>query len=248
MPQPLPRTPGNSTEFNELQTSAPESGSEISDMVSSHELGIEVESLAHETQPPSSHKTNFKSYEKEKTVEPCAPTEDAGQDDVIFSGEVKIISKEQFVSNISQTIPRLEIIQNDSKIPDYVHQKIAESMSLLNMDLNCVEVGESLPEGSQVVIGVSGKGLGKRPNINATKNTNKKRRTFEAAKDAWDQGDEMINVEVDHIDTEPPHNESPPILNEKIHDETPPPLLKIFKLFKKGRQFNMIHWDKILLI
>ncbi|MBW0463576.1 hypothetical protein O181_003291 [Austropuccinia psidii MF-1] len=44
--------------------------------------------------------------------------------------------------------------------------------------------------------------------------TNKKRRIFEAAKDSWDQGDEMIN--------EPLHTESPPILNEAIHDETPP--------------------------
>ncbi|MBW0535740.1 hypothetical protein O181_075455, partial [Austropuccinia psidii MF-1] len=61
-----------------------------------------------------------------------------------------------------------------------------------------VEVEESLPEGSQVVIGVPGKGLGKIPNINATKKTNKKRHTFEAAKYAWDQGDDMINVEVDH--------------------------------------------------
>ncbi|MBW0521306.1 hypothetical protein O181_061021 [Austropuccinia psidii MF-1] len=31
----------------------------------------------------------------------------------------------------------------------------------------------------------------------------------------------MINVEVDHIDNEPLHTESPPILNETIHDETP---------------------------
>ncbi|MBW0509249.1 hypothetical protein O181_048964 [Austropuccinia psidii MF-1] len=139
-------------------------------MVSSHELGIELESLEHESnpdppvllecehrfslnicslprhdtfviafisaQPPSSQKPNFKSYEKEKTVEPCAPTEDAGQDDVILSGEVEIISNEQFVSNIAQTIQRLEKIQNDSKIADYVHQLIAESMSLLKMDLN----------------------------------------------------------------------------------------------------------------
>ncbi|MBW0556608.1 hypothetical protein O181_096323 [Austropuccinia psidii MF-1] len=30
----------------------------------------------------------------------------------------------------------------------------------------------------------------------------------------------MINVEVDHIDNEPLHTESPPILNETIHDET----------------------------
>ncbi|MBW0508481.1 hypothetical protein O181_048196 [Austropuccinia psidii MF-1] len=139
MPQPLPQTPGNSTEFNELQTSAPESGSEISDIVSSHELGIEVESLAQKgnpdppvlpecehrfilnicslskpdtfsialfsAQPPSSQKPNSKRYEKEKTVETCAPTEDAGKDDIIFRGEVKILSKEQFVSNIAQTIP-----------------------------------------------------------------------------------------------------------------------------------------------
>ncbi|MBW0518500.1 hypothetical protein O181_058215, partial [Austropuccinia psidii MF-1] len=47
----MPKTLGNSTEFNEQTTSAPESGSEISDMVSSHELGIEVESLAHEFNP-----------------------------------------------------------------------------------------------------------------------------------------------------------------------------------------------------
>ncbi|MBW0499029.1 hypothetical protein O181_038744 [Austropuccinia psidii MF-1] len=104
-------------------------------MVTSHELGIEVEILAHEinpdpqvlpecehrfilnicslskpdtfviafisAQPTSSHKWNFKSYEKEKTVEPCAPTEDAEKDDINFSGDVEIISKEQFVSNIA---------------------------------------------------------------------------------------------------------------------------------------------------
>ncbi|MBW0497010.1 hypothetical protein O181_036725 [Austropuccinia psidii MF-1] len=85
-----------------------------------------------------------------------------------------------------------------------------------------LEVGESLPEGSQVVIGVPQEGSGKRPNINATKKTNKKRHTFEAAKDSWDEGDEMINVEVDHIDNEPLNTESPHILNETIHDETPP--------------------------
>ncbi|MBW0584801.1 hypothetical protein O181_124516, partial [Austropuccinia psidii MF-1] len=146
----MAQTPGNSTEFNELSTSAPESGSEISDMSRSHELGIEVESQSHEynqyppvlsesfisAQPPSSQKPNFKSYEKEKTVELCAPTEDSGQDDVVFSGEVEIISNKQFVSNIAETIPMLEKIQNDSKIPDYVRQKIAEAMSLLKIDLN----------------------------------------------------------------------------------------------------------------
>ncbi|MBW0557321.1 hypothetical protein O181_097036 [Austropuccinia psidii MF-1] len=66
------------------------------------------------------------------------------------------------------------------------------------------------------------KGLGKRPNINATKKTKKKCHTFEAAKHAQDQGDDKINVEVDHIDNEPLHTESPPILKETIHDETPP--------------------------
>ncbi|MBW0587521.1 hypothetical protein O181_127236 [Austropuccinia psidii MF-1] len=142
----MAQTPGNSTQFNELPTSAPESGSEISDMASSCKLGIEVESQSHEdnkdttvlpeSQPPTSLKPNLKSYEKEKSVEPCAPIEDAGQDDVIFSGEVEIISKEQFASNISQTIPRFEKIQNDSKIPYYVCQKIAEARSLLKMDLN----------------------------------------------------------------------------------------------------------------
>ncbi|MBW0475077.1 hypothetical protein O181_014792 [Austropuccinia psidii MF-1] len=178
MPQPQPQTTRNSTELNELQTSAPESGSEISDMVSSHELGIEVESLEHEinpnppglpececrfilnicslskpdtfvipfisAQPPSPQKPNFKSYEKEKTVEHCAPTEDAGQDDVIFSGEVEIISKEKFVSSIAKTIPRVKKIQNDSKIPDYVHQKISEAISLLKMHLNHKSITNSI--------------------------------------------------------------------------------------------------------
>ncbi|MBW0549861.1 hypothetical protein O181_089576 [Austropuccinia psidii MF-1] len=45
----MPQTLGSSIEFNELQTSAPENGSEISDMVISHELGIEVQNLEHES-------------------------------------------------------------------------------------------------------------------------------------------------------------------------------------------------------
>ncbi|MBW0561782.1 hypothetical protein O181_101497 [Austropuccinia psidii MF-1] len=85
-----------------------------------------------------------------------------------------------------------------------------------------VEVGESLSEGSLVVIGVPGKGLGKRPNINATKNTNKKHCTFEATNDARDQGDDMINVEVDHIDNEPPHTESPPYSMKQSMMKPPP--------------------------
>ncbi|MBW0534280.1 hypothetical protein O181_073995 [Austropuccinia psidii MF-1] len=80
-----------------------------------------------------------------------------------------------------------------------------------------VEVGESLPEGFQVVIGFPCKGLGKRPNIHAIK----KSLTFEDTKYSWEKGDEMINVEVGHIDNQPLHTESPPILNETIHDEPP---------------------------
>ncbi|MBW0525093.1 hypothetical protein O181_064808 [Austropuccinia psidii MF-1] len=68
-------------------------------------------------QPPRSQKPNFERYEKENTVAPCGPTEEDGQDDVIFSGEVENISKES-----------LERIQNDSKTPYYVHKKIAEAM------------------------------------------------------------------------------------------------------------------------
>ncbi|MBW0517947.1 hypothetical protein O181_057662 [Austropuccinia psidii MF-1] len=85
-----------------------------------------------------------------------------------------------------------------------------------------VEMGESLPEGSQVVIGVPGKCLGKRPTINVTKKTNKKDCTFESSNASWDQGDYMIHFEVDHSDNEPLDTESTPILNEIIHDETPP--------------------------
>ncbi|MBW0529128.1 hypothetical protein O181_068843 [Austropuccinia psidii MF-1] len=51
--------------------------------------------------PPSSQKLNFKSYEKEKTFEPCAPAEEAGKDDVACSGKAQIISKENFVSNFA---------------------------------------------------------------------------------------------------------------------------------------------------
>ncbi|MBW0490437.1 hypothetical protein O181_030152 [Austropuccinia psidii MF-1] len=270
------------------------SGSEISDMVSSHELAIEVESLAHESnphppvlqecehrfilnicnlskpdsfvivfisaQPPSSQKPDFKSYEKENTVEPCSPTEDPGQGDVIFSGEVEILSKEQFVSNITQTIPRLEKMQNHSKIPDYVHQKIAEEMSLLKRDLNSksitnstkktlkmaahniwagVQVGESLPKGSQVVIGAPGKGFGERPSINATKKTTKNAIPLNPQKILG------INVEVYHIDSEPPHTGSFPYSMKQSMMKPLPPVLKIFKLFKKGRQLKMIQWVNI---
>ncbi|MBW0513411.1 hypothetical protein O181_053126 [Austropuccinia psidii MF-1] len=44
----MAQTPQNSTDFNEEPTSAQESGSEISDMASTHELGMEVESQSHE--------------------------------------------------------------------------------------------------------------------------------------------------------------------------------------------------------
>ncbi|MBW0571023.1 hypothetical protein O181_110738 [Austropuccinia psidii MF-1] len=72
-------------------------------MARSRELGIEVESQSHgdhqdppvlpESHPQSSQKPNFKSYDKEKTVEPCAPTEDAGKDDVIVRFDYETISK-----------------------------------------------------------------------------------------------------------------------------------------------------------
>ncbi|MBW0576065.1 hypothetical protein O181_115780 [Austropuccinia psidii MF-1] len=161
----MPQTLASSTELHEKTASAPKSGSEISDMVSSHELDLEVESLAHESNPD----------------------------------------------------------------PPF------------------------LPEC---------KGLGKRPNIHATKKTKKKRCTFEARKDSQDQGDKMINVEVGKIDNQHPHTESPPysikqfMMNLDIL-KAPPysmqqsmmkpllPLLEIFKPFSKGRQLNMIQWDKI---
>ncbi|MBW0515668.1 hypothetical protein O181_055383 [Austropuccinia psidii MF-1] len=44
----MPQIPGNAKELNQLPTSASKNGSKISDMVSSNELGIEVESLVHE--------------------------------------------------------------------------------------------------------------------------------------------------------------------------------------------------------
>ncbi|MBW0497212.1 hypothetical protein O181_036927 [Austropuccinia psidii MF-1] len=73
---------------------------------------------------------------------------------------------------------------------------------------------------------------------------------FEGAKYSRDQGDEVINVEVGHIDNqplhtesqrvlnqtiqdEPPHTESPPIHNETIHDETPPASPQNIQAFQK---------------
>ncbi|MBW0464256.1 hypothetical protein O181_003971 [Austropuccinia psidii MF-1] len=156
----MPQTPGNSTEFNEIWTSAPENGSQIFNMVSSNELGMEVEILAHGknqdppalpegehtfilnisnlsktdsffiaiifAQPPSSQKPNLKRYDKEKTVEACEPTEDAGHNVVFFSGKVEIIYNKQFVSKNKK----------DSKIYGNVFQKICEAMRLLKMDMN----------------------------------------------------------------------------------------------------------------
>ncbi|MBW0528648.1 hypothetical protein O181_068363 [Austropuccinia psidii MF-1] len=46
----------------------------------------------------------------------------------------------------------------------------------------------------------------------------------------------MINVEVGHIDHQPPQTESPSILNETIHDEPPhtesPPIIKKQSMMK----------------
>ncbi|MBW0463871.1 hypothetical protein O181_003586 [Austropuccinia psidii MF-1] len=94
-----------STQLAQLSNFSPESGSEISDMDSSNELGIEVESLEPENNldppvlpefehklifnPPSSQNPNLKRYDKEKSVEPWALTEDVRQDEVVFSGKLK---------------------------------------------------------------------------------------------------------------------------------------------------------------
>ncbi|MBW0529129.1 hypothetical protein O181_068844 [Austropuccinia psidii MF-1] len=108
-----------------------------------------------------------------------------------------------------------------------------------------VEVTESPPEGAQVVIGAPGKGSGKRPNINATKKTNRKCHTFEATKYSCDQGDDMINVEVDHIDNETLHTKDPPYSMKQSIMKPLLPLLKVLKPFEKGRQLNMMQWVKI---
>ncbi|MBW0468604.1 hypothetical protein O181_008319 [Austropuccinia psidii MF-1] len=70
------------------------------------------------------------------------------------------------------------------------------------------------------------------------KKPNKKCCTFEAAKDSRDQGDEMINFDVDHIDNEPPHTESPPILNEAIHYETPLSSPQNIQAFQEREKIN----------
>ncbi|MBW0523813.1 hypothetical protein O181_063528 [Austropuccinia psidii MF-1] len=78
----MPQTVGDSPQCNELQTSSPECRSEISDMVSSHELGDKVESLSHEintdqpvlpesfisAQPPSSQRPNFKPMRRKRLL------------------------------------------------------------------------------------------------------------------------------------------------------------------------------------
>ncbi|MBW0488763.1 hypothetical protein O181_028478 [Austropuccinia psidii MF-1] len=165
MPQPILQTPRISTELNQLSTSTPEIGSKFSYMNSGNELGIEVEILETENnldpavlpecvpefilnifmltktdsifiafnadQPSSSQKPNVKSYQKETTVDFCAPTEDVRQDEVIFSGKVEIISEEKYFLKI------VKKLQNNSIIPDYVHQRVGEEIILLKMDLKC---------------------------------------------------------------------------------------------------------------
>ncbi|MBW0539015.1 hypothetical protein O181_078730 [Austropuccinia psidii MF-1] len=66
----MPQTPGNPTESNEQRPSPPGSESEISDMVSSHELGIGVESQSHENNqdPPVLPELDHNDNE-------CPPTE-----------------------------------------------------------------------------------------------------------------------------------------------------------------------------
>ncbi|MBW0539046.1 hypothetical protein O181_078761 [Austropuccinia psidii MF-1] len=49
----------------------------------------------------------------------------------------------------------------------------------------------------------------------------------------------MINVEVGHTDNQPPHTESPPYSMKQSMMKPLPPLVEIFKPFKKGRQ--LIH-------
>ncbi|MBW0558119.1 hypothetical protein O181_097834 [Austropuccinia psidii MF-1] len=207
----MAQTPVNSTEFNELSASAPDSGSKIFDMASSRELGIEVESQSHEDNqdtpvlPECEYASilNISNLSKPDIVSyPLFQVSLQALRNLILKAMrrkrlLNLVHRQKMLGKMM-----LKEIQNDSKIPDYVCQKIAEAMSLLKMDLNR-------------------KGSGKGPNIPATKKPNKKRCTFEAAKDSWDQGNEIINVEVGHIDNQPAHTESPPNFNETIHDEPP---------------------------
>ncbi|MBW0525495.1 hypothetical protein O181_065210 [Austropuccinia psidii MF-1] len=112
----MTQTLGNSTEFHEQRTSAPESGSEISDIVSSHELGIEVEIQSHENNqdppvlPESSKlsKTYFYDLSDGKDCGTLLTNRRCWARSLNIQWQVEIISKEQFVSNIAQKIPRLE--------------------------------------------------------------------------------------------------------------------------------------------
>ncbi|MBW0553955.1 hypothetical protein O181_093670 [Austropuccinia psidii MF-1] len=61
---------------------------------------------------------------------------------------------------------------------------------------------------------------------------------FEATKDSWDQGDDIINVEVDHNDKERLHTETPKLLNETIHDETPPASPQNIQAFQEREEIK----------
>ncbi|MBW0520769.1 hypothetical protein O181_060484 [Austropuccinia psidii MF-1] len=72
--------------------------------------------------------------------------------------------------------------------------------------------------------------------------------TFEATKASLDQGDDSINVEIEHNDNEGPQMEGPLELNETIQDGSPLPLLKILMHPKKVKSLNINQWVKLLVI
>ncbi|MBW0469883.1 hypothetical protein O181_009598 [Austropuccinia psidii MF-1] len=73
--------------------------------------------------------------------------------------------------------------------------------------MDYVEGGESLTEGSQVVINWSSRQNFRKKT--KSKCHQKEQQKTEAAKNSQDQGDFIINVEVNHNDNEPLHTETP---------------------------------------
>ncbi|KAI8450092.1 hypothetical protein BY996DRAFT_8553767 [Phakopsora pachyrhizi] len=98
---------------------------------------------------------NLNNYQETSTKSETNPVDikmKANQD-VIFDGEIEVITKEAFLKNITVANRHLSLVIDNPSLPYYIKSKVKEAIDLLHVDEEKVISGQTLPLDSNIKIG-----------------------------------------------------------------------------------------------
>ncbi|KAI8450113.1 hypothetical protein BY996DRAFT_7409565 [Phakopsora pachyrhizi] len=78
---------------------------------------------------------------------------EASSQDAIFDGEIEVITKEDFLKNITVANRHLCLVIDNPSLPSYIQGKVKEAIDLLRADEEKVISGQALPLDSNIKIG-----------------------------------------------------------------------------------------------